>query len=331
MCAQSPSISGRIGSHPQRTRPSALDRMVDVLYRWVSVVRRLVSPHLLGEAVRSVRMARVLGISIPLVLGSWGASPASAADSTLLNTGTVMWDNLNLTSGQYFAAAFTASSAGTISSATIEGHRGGGMSDGDFASTTMSFYSDRSAHPTNPANLLGVLPFDSASPASWGKVLRYSGSASIPAAGTYWMKLSVGTPGDFWVHMGTGASSVPWSAAFGTAAYDLNGAFGGSPGDVYFPSITITGSLGGGGGSGSSGGGSSSSESASATPAPVVQQFGMSGSGTCDANQPAGLDWAGVPSGGWSRSWAQWVNDGKGGAVCSRTVLFASESWTVAP
>ncbi len=26
----------------------------------------------------------------------------------------------------------------------------------------------------------------------------------------------------------------------------------------------------------------------------------------------------GAPFGGWSKSWAEWINDGKGGAVCTR-------------
>ncbi len=73
-------------------------------------------------------------------------------------------------------------------------------------------------------------------------------------------------------------------------------------------------------------GGGSSSASA---PAPVVQQFARPTSGTCDAAQPAGLNWSGVVSGGWSESWAQWANGGRGGSVCTRTLEFVN-GWRVA-
>lgn len=76
-------------------------------------------------------------------------------------------------------------------------------------------------------------------------------------------------------------------------------------------------------------GGSSSSSSAGSGPAAVVQQFARPASGTCDAAQPAGLNWSGVASGGWSESWAQWVNGGTGGAICTRTLSYSSGAWRV--
>lgn len=59
-------------------------------------------------------------------------------------------------------------------------------------------------------------------------------------------------------------------------------------------------------------------------PASVIQQFGKPATGSCDANQPEGLDWAGVPAGGWAESWAEWMNGGAGGAVCTRTLVHRS-------
>ena len=82
----------------------------------------------------------------------------------------------------------------------------------------------------------------------------------------------------------------------------------------------VTISAGGGGG-----GGSSSSSPASAPgPTPILQQFGRPATGTCNASQPAGLNWAGVASGGWIESWAQWVNGGQGGAVCTRSLIYST-------
>lgn len=66
-------------------------------------------------------------------------------------------------------------------------------------------------------------------------------------------------------------------------------------------------------------------------PPPVIQQFGHPAAGTCDEAQPPGLDWSGVASGGWHVSWAQWMNDGNGGAVCTRTLYYSTSQnkWVV--
>ena len=39
----------------------------------------------------------------------------------------------------------------------------------------------------------------------------------------------------------------------------------------------------------------------------------------------------GVTSGGWGESWAQWMNGGTGGAVCTRTLVYstAQSRWVV--
>ena len=78
------------------------------------------------------------------------------------------------------------------------------------------------------------------------------------------------------------------------------------------------------------GGTSSSSSEASSLP-PVLQQFGKPASGTCNSVAPTSLNWSGVAGGGWSESWAQWVNNGNGGAVCTRTLSYdTSQSlWVV--
>lgn len=69
----------------------------------------------------------------------------------------------------------------------------------------------------------------------------------------------------------------------------------------------------------------------SSAPAPILQEFGRPTSGTCDAAEPADLDWGGVPSGGWANSWSQWMNDGTGGAVCTRTLVYSNNlgTWTI--
>lgn len=68
------------------------------------------------------------------------------------------------------------------------------------------------------------------------------------------------------------------------------------------------------------GGGAETPES----PEPLVQQFGMPTSGTCDVAAPAILNWGGAGSGGWGSSWAEWMNGGAGGAVCTRTLVYSN-------
>lgn len=88
---------------------------------------------------------------------------------------------------------------------------------------------------------------------------------------------------------------------------------------------TVTISAGGGGG------GSSDSTTSSSTPNPILQQFGKPSSSTCDATAPESLNWSGVASGGWGESWAEWMNGGNGGAVCTRTLVYSNAlgGWTV--
>ena len=76
-------------------------------------------------------------------------------------------------------------------------------------------------------------------------------------------------------------------------------------------------------------GGSASTES---SPPQIVQQFGRPTSGTCEAVANADLNWGGAESGGWSESWAEWMNGGLGGAVCTRTLTYRSSTgvWSAA-
>ena len=97
---------------------------------------------------------------------------------------------------------------------------------------------------------------------------------------------------------------------------------------VRVSTVATYSSSGGGGGSGGSGGVSGATSGSG--PAPLMQQFARPATGTCDAAQPEGLNWAGVASGGWSESWAQWANGGQGGTVCTRMLEYVN-SWRIAP
>jgi hypothetical protein len=83
--------------------------------------------------------------------------------------------------------------------------------------------------------------------------------------------------------------------------------------------------------SGTDTGGDTTESASSSAPGPVMQEFGVPASGNCDAAAPITLNWAGVDGGGWSKSWAQWMNGGSGGAVCTRTLVYstAQSKWIV--
>lgn len=55
---------------------------------------------------------------------------------------------------------------------------------------------------------------------------------------------------------------------------------------------------------------------------PLLQQVGMPVTGDCTNVEDSHLAWGTGLSGGWTRSWAGWVNADAGGPVCSRSFVF---------
>ena len=55
---------------------------------------------------------------------------------------------------------------------------------------------------------------------------------------------------------------------------------------------------------------------------PLLQQVGMPVSGDCTNVEDSHLDWGTGLYGGWTRSWAEWINAGSGGPVCLRSFAF---------
>jgi len=82
---------------------------------------------------------------------------------------------------------------------------------------------------------------------------------------------------------------------------------------------------------GSGGGGSGSSGGAGSAPASEIQQFGLPASGNCEDGVTEAMNWSGIGMDGWGISWARWMNEGAGGAVCTRTVMYdtSTAKWTV--
>lgn len=66
------------------------------------------------------------------------------------------------------------------------------------------------------------------------------------------------------------------------------------------------------------------------SPADVLQHVGLPKSGACTDVDDSKLNWAGVSAGSWTPSWAQWINNGSGGAICGRTLYFhPSGRWDI--
>jgi hypothetical protein len=73
-----------------------------------------------------------------------------------------------------------------------------------------------------------------------------------------------------------------------------------------------------------------SSSTASDAPPDWLQQVGLPASGTCTGVDDTSLNRGGAASGGWGKSWAQWMNGGLGGAVCSRSLAYVGGGrWAV--
>ncbi len=74
------------------------------------------------------------------------------------------------------------------------------------------------------------------------------------------------------------------------------------------------------------------SQATEPAPVPILQQVGRPVSGSCEDLVTEELHLAGVASGGWGESWAQWMNDGTGGFVCSRTLVYSNNAnaWSIA-
>jgi len=177
-------------------------------------------------------------------------------------------------------------------------------------SSTLSFYSGSGGAV---GSLLGTLTYASmvrGSGNNFPDVVTYSGSAITIPAGTVWI-ISNSTGSNQLV--GTGVITGSWT--FSTAANA--GVFGfGAPYNYYNPSFFLVVSV-------SSVTPSVNSGTAVVLPPDILQSVGLPASGNCVGIDDKDLNWAGATSGGWTASWAQWMNAGKGGAVCSRFLAFS--------
>ena len=73
----------------------------------------------------------------------------------------------------------------------------------------------------------------------------------------------------------------------------------------------------------------SSSGEGPADPAPLIQQVGRSAGAPCAVIESRDLTWGSALTGGWKPSWARWANQGLGGEICTRTLVFRNGTWQI--
>jgi hypothetical protein len=173
-----------------------------------------------------------------------------------------------------------------------------------------------------PGSVVGELSQSS----SGSTTVQFTGCIPMLAGTTYWVGFQGSATGVFLSNIqrntGPQTSSWQWDTSALNQARIQNGVstlFNASA----FPRATLAGTVT------ADPVCASNSGASLASPAPILQQFGVPKVGTCESAQPADLDWSGVSSGGWGVSWAQWMNSGTGGPVCTRQLVFVSGRWIV--
>lgn len=169
---------------------------------------------------------------------------------------------------------------------------------------------------------VGTMTLASSSGAGIWFRANFTGAITV-SPGTYWVSLqaasAAATAGQGLCLHTAAATQSPWSVDYSASpnryATSNNGAtytpVTDSP-TILVPILTLSGTE------------NPAPTSSGPTPPPVLQQIPLPLGGTCtDVDRPD-LNWAGVESGGWGESWAQWVNDGAGGPVCVRTLVYNS-------
>jgi len=96
--------------------------------------------------------------------------------------------------------------------------------------------------------------------------------------------------------------TVPTSGTGDLLSLSLNNATGPLQGDVIYMRLPGTGLAGSG-------------------PPDVLQQVGVPSSGQCVDVDDSDASFLGY-GGGWSKTWAEWINQGTGGEVCTRTLSY---------
>ena len=183
------------------------------------------------HSVRAAGFASLIAVAIPV--------SAVRAD-VLLDTNWSTFDNYQLTTGNYFAAPFKATSVGTIETFSVLLAPSSGTDS--LSGSKIEIFSDISVAPTNPANLVGTLNFSSSAPSGTFTIASYQGSVEITVIGNYFYKLS-GISGNAWIRKGNPGSPSPWEIVVPGPWYLNSDTKAGDYTATYYSKFKIEGSL----------------------------------------------------------------------------------------
>ena len=169
------------------------------------------------------------------------AIPISAVRAdVLLDTNWSTYDNWQLTTGNYFAAPFKATSLATIETFSVLLAPTSGTDS--LTGSKIEIFRDITIAPTNPANLVGTLNFSSSAPSGSLTIASYQGSLEITEIGNYFYKLS-GISGNAWIRKGNPGSPSPWEIVVPGAWYLNSDTKAGDYTATYYSKFKIEGSL----------------------------------------------------------------------------------------
>ncbi len=249
-------------------------------------------------------MRRLVGtLLVGIVSISLSSQPAEAAgflDQEFLMLPVV--SSAPITPALYYATAVTPQLSGLLSEVDIYVDR---HLSAATENLTMSIFATSGGLPTGSALATSSVPASSVSGSYAWVAFNFPVPALIQAGIQFAIVLTTqDTHANAYLWAGTdGITSSPYPG--GNAAYYQSGSWTSIPTYSQAFRTYVT------------------SSDSGPTPPPVMQQFGKPASGTCDAAAPIVLNWGGAGSGGWGNSWAQWMNGGAGGAVCTRTLVYS--------
>jgi hypothetical protein len=184
-----------------------------------------------------------------------------------------------------------------------------------------------------------VFPFDSVGGRNTGEPVYTSEPVTISSTALTRLNFSTGnlalTPGDTYLLGLTTIYDAQTSTNEGSLGLSANSLY--TQGRVWFNTAVIT-DLNPGQAFNADSPGSVltfaatfiSDPSLSNAPPDWLQQVGLPASGECTDIDDASLNQGGAASGGWGKSWAQWMNGGLGGAVCTRSLAYAGNGrWVI--
>jgi hypothetical protein len=278
-----------------------------------------------------LRVIATVGSAVTLLTALLSVSPANATDTYLPWPGAAScgaYDTAGITSGTFPGNnTWTLRRLEVTSSVTVTAAEALLLRNPSTTPTVIDIRANDASVGTSSWALIGSLTQSTFNATGSLYTTTYSGAVSL-TPGTYWIGVrgTSGTnPGQSVCVTDSGSSQSPWyinnaSSADWYITQNNGTSYSSGTAGNYVPFVSLSGSTS-----------SPGSSSGSFAPAPLLQQFGKPSSGTCDAAAPATLNWSSVSAGGWSESWAQWVNNGNGGAVCTRTLSYSTTQsrWVV--